>query len=230
MSENYFNLRGDSFGGFELPAHIFEILPKDKNAAILDVGCGLCKHLSKLKELGYENLLGIDVAGEAVSEGGKYGIEVIKIDDIIKFSSECKKKFDFIIMAHVIEHIEKQKIIPTLKSIASLLNPNGSFYSVVPNAQSNTGCYWAYEDFTHHTLFTAGSILYVLKAAGFERIRFLDISSLSGLKNIKKIMRKILLRIYVLNFTFWNRVTDSHFHNPSPKIFSFEIKVLAQKV
>lgn len=43
---------------------------------------------------------------------------------------------------------------------------------MMPNAQSNTDCYWAYEDFTHYTLFIAGSLLYVLREAGFTNIEF----------------------------------------------------------
>ena len=38
--------------------------------------------------------------------------------------------------------------------------------------QLNTDCYWAYEDFTHYTLFIAGSLLYVLREAGFTNIEF----------------------------------------------------------
>ncbi|MGC9101323.1 MAG: hypothetical protein ACP5HC_08750 [Caldisericum sp.] len=41
---------------------------------------------------------------------------------------------------------------------------------MVRNVQSNTGAYWAYEDFSHFTLFTSGSIYYVLKMAGFDEI------------------------------------------------------------
>lgn len=45
---------------------------------------------------------------------------------------------------------------------------------MVPNAQSYTGAYWRYEDFTHNIMFTAGSSTYVLRSAGFENIEFLD--------------------------------------------------------
>ncbi len=56
----------------------------------------------------------------------------------------------------------------------------------MPNAQSHTGCYWAYEDFTHNTLFTAGSLLYVLKMAGFAHIEIIDKDALVGVKGGKK--------------------------------------------
>ena len=99
---------------------------------------------------------------------------------------------------------------------------------MVPNAQSNTNCYWAYEDFTHTTLFTSGSIFYVLKMAGFKEIRFVDTDCTAGLPYHKKILRKLLMKIFYFRVEFWNRVTSSSFHKPSPKIYSYEIKVLAK--
>ncbi len=97
----------------------------------------------------------------------------------------------------------------------------------VPNAQANTGAYWAYEDWTHTTIFTTGSLYYVLKAAGFNNIEFLDIDCSMGSPLIKKIIRKALLKLYKLNLSFWNKVTCSSFHKTSPQVFSYEIKAKA---
>jgi hypothetical protein len=99
----------------------------------------------------------------------------------------------------------------------------------VPNAQSNTGAYWAYEDFTHEYLFTSGSIYYVLTLAGFRQIEFIDIDCTEGLPIIKKLVRKILLKMYKAKVHFYNKITCSSFHKQSPEIYSFEIKVLAKK-
>lgn len=110
----------------------------------------------------------------------------------------------------------------------SILNKNGQIYISVPNAQSNTGCYWAYEDFTHETLYTSGSLFYVLKMAGFNQIEFLDIDGLENTKGIKKAIKKVLLEIYKQNIKFWNKITSSSFHQPSPQCFCYEIKVLAK--
>lgn len=78
-------------------------------------------------------------------------------------------------MSHVLEHLPKDMIIPVLQKIRdSLLNKDGELCIMVPNAMSNTNCYWAYEDFTHNTLFTPGSLLFVLREAGFSDITFLD--------------------------------------------------------
>ena len=138
-------------------------------------------------------------------------------------------KFDVIILTHIIEHIQKSKIITTLTFIKNeFLSENGKLLIAVPNAQSNTDCYWAYEDWTHTTLFTSGSIYYVLKAAGFDKIEFLDIDCTLGSSKIKSTVRKFFLMLYASNKKFWNKITHSAFHQQSPQIFSYEIKVKAK--
>lgn len=129
------------------------------------------------------------------------------------FYDKNADKFDYIIMSHVLEHIPKNEIINLLISIRKLLKYNGHLIVMVPNAQSNTGCYWAYEDFTHNLLFTSGSLYYVLRAAGFSNIDFLDIDCLSDSTGIKRYLKKWLLALYRFNYHFWNKVTSSSFHD-----------------
>lgn len=110
------------------------------------------------------------------------------------------------------------------------MKPGGGLIVMVPNAQSNTGCYWAYEDFTHHTMFTSGSLYYVLRSAGFSDVEFLDVDAIGEVSGFfKKLIKKALLNIYRANYVFWNRVTSSSIHKPSPMIFGYEIKALARR-
>jgi len=64
---------------------------------------------------------------------------------------------------------------------------------------------------------------------GFPTIEYVDIDCTKGLSTIKKLIRKALLKVCEIKIDFWNRVTSSSFHKPSPKIFSYEIKVMAIK-
>lgn len=229
----YFKLRNvdkDCYSNYTIPNYLLRYLPEDKNARILDIGCGFGHMLSALKKMGYVNGYGIDICNEAIDYCLNEQINVTKINDIIEFASSAVfDKFNFLIMSHVLEHIEKNMIIETLKCIkTNLLSPKGKILVMVPNAQSNTGCYWAYEDFTHTTIFTAGSLFYVLKASGFEKITLLDPYCLENLSYAKRIIKNILLKIYVINNNFWNKITSSSYHDQSPQIFSYDIKVLAE--
>ena len=233
QTNSYFknrNIAPEFYKDFTIPPYLLKVLHKDLNIKILDIGCGFGQMLSALHKLGYKSLVGIDISDEAVSFCVGKELKVIKIYDIIDYAtSSSAEKFDFIIMSHVLEHIEKDKIIKSLTAIReNLLGENGQMVVMVPNAQADTGCYWAYEDFTHTTLFTAGSLFYVLKAAGFETIILLDPDCTEDLSPLKKLVKKLLLKIYILRKSFWNRVTSSSYHKPSSRVFSYELKVLAK--
>lgn len=172
------------------------------------------------------NLIGIDINPNAISYVKSLGIESFLVEDIFSFKSQ--EKFDLIITTHVLEHLPKDKIISTLKYFReSLLKENGAIFVAVPNAQSFTGCYWAYEDFTHNTLFTAGSLIYVLKTAGFNNVSIIDKDALAGSKGMKRWIKTLFLKLYTLHIKFWCKMTNSAFHAPSPQVFSYEIKALA---
>jgi len=231
QEENYFDFRKveeEYYKNYRLPNYLAKILPSDFKVNILDIGCGFGPTIKSLKDMGYKSIKGIDINDEAIAQCKKLNLDVIKIDDIISFSKLCEKKYDFIIMSHVLEHIEKVKMIDTLRAIReNLLSDKGKFCVMVPNAQSNTGSYWRFEDFTHHYLFTAGSLQYVLRAAGFTQIDFIDPDGLDGVSSLKKPIVKILLKIYKFRKNFWNKITASSYHRPSPQIFTFELKALA---
>ena len=229
---NYFALRGVtdfSAENYVLPPFFLTSLPADKNINICDLGCGFGRLMTGLKNIGYKNVYGIDQETEAIDWCKKEGLsaDFISIKDFVL--KEVTNRFDLVIMSHVLEHVPKEDIISTLISIKeNILKPGGTIYIIVPNAQSTTGCYWAYEDFTHSTLFTAGSLLYVLKAAGFEEVTLVDPQCLAGLSKPRIYVRKFLLNIYRLKNTFWNKVTASSFHKPSPEVYSFELKMKAK--
>jgi cyclopropane fatty-acyl-phospholipid synthase-like methyltransferase len=213
-----------------LPFYITVLLPTEKTARILDIGCGLGDTLTALLKEGYVDVSGVDISIEAVDCCNSRGLKVAKvsgIEDVV--IEDGGRRFDFIIMSHVLEHIKKDNIIKNLHYIKeNLLSSEGGLYIQVPNAQSSTGCYWAYEDFTHHTLFTAGSLEFVLRSAGFTNIQFVNQDCTEGMGFLRGTLRRALLRLYVMKTDFWNWVTSSSFHRPSPRIYSYEIKAIAK--
>jgi len=163
---NYFEARRISpevYSEFSLPRYIITRLPEDKNSTILDFGCGYGQIVSAIHALGYNNVIGADIEQDAIDFLKKQGYKVENVSDLDLFVKKRANFFDMIIMSHVLEHLPKDYIIPFLEKIKLLLKKEGILFVMVPNAQSNTGAYWAYEDFTHHALFTSGSIYYVLK-------------------------------------------------------------------
>lgn len=229
--ETYFSLRGVSDFETEdttLPAYLVATLPVDKQIAICDLGCGYGRLLLGLRQAGFSNTHGVDLDEAGIAWGQAQGLTIThsSIADFVDQVSAVR--YDMVMMSHVLEHLPKDSIIPTLQKIkANLLKEGGSLFIMVPNAQSATGCYWAYEDFTHSTLFTTGSLGYVLRAAGFNTIEFIDPLCVAGLSKPRAWLRKVLLACYKGRQAFWNKVTGSSFHKASPQIYSFEIKVKA---
>lgn len=230
--DNYFELRKiapDNYSSYALPAYLSEQLGRNKSSKILDFGCGFGQTLEALRRMGHVSVEGIDIEPNAIEHCKKLGFTCYDGIGDVDFFDRKAGAYDYIIMSHVLEHLPKSEMVPQLKNIHALLKPDGKLIVAVPNAQSNTGAYWRYEDFTHHYLFTSGSIYYVLAAAGFKNITYLDVDCTTGLNLISKYIRRSFLYLYRLNYKFWNKITASAIHAPSPMIFSYEIKVLASK-
>jgi 2-polyprenyl-3-methyl-5-hydroxy-6-metoxy-1,4-benzoquinol methylase len=232
LYSNYFEHRGvdrSVYHSYSLPVSLKEQLPADKSTAILDIGCGYGQMLSALGKSGYKNLYGLELLQEAADYcNTELNLNVTCSSDISLFSRENERKFDLIIMSHVLEHIPKDQTIDTLKCVKRMLTENGKVIIMVPNGQAPVHSYWMWEDFTHYTLFTAGSISYVLKAAGFKEIEFLDPHDLMAKPIFIRVFKFLFQKLYRLNARFWNSVNSSGYHYTSPVIYTWELKVSAQ--
>lgn len=226
--DNYFKRRGVKFGNTgTVPKYLTNYLPSNKDSLILDIGCGSGELLFALKRRGYKNVCGIDLDESAVKWVKRNGVSCEKVD-VMQYQPQLK--YDFIIMSHVLEHIPKSQTIQVLAHIREeLLNEGGKLFVRVPNAQSYTGCYWAYEDFSHCTLFTAGSLSFVLQNAGFRKCTLLDQDGLSDVDGIEKICKRVLLFLYTKKLDFGNYITNSSFHKPSLRVYTYELKVISEK-
>jgi len=227
VNKDYYSLRSAevNFSSYRPQKYFINFLKKiNKDSRILDFGCGYGRDIKFLISLGFKNVFGLEIDDKARNESSKLTKIFTHLD-----LNELDEGFDLVIMSHVLEHIPKDEIIETLIQIRNAIKEDGSLILMVPNAQSNTGAYWAYEDFTHNTLFTSGSLKYVLLAAGFRNIEFIDPKCLDSLPIYKKILRGLFLSLYEFKLNFWNAITSSNFHKGSPRIFSYEIKAVAKK-
>ena len=229
-TKSYFanrNVDGNLYANYSLPRYLTPYFKEsDRDLNILDIGCGLGQMLNHLKKSGFTNLHGIDINDESINECKKNGLSVEKITDIRDYAKNSNTKFDRIVMSHVLEHIDKDIIIDTLIHIKKyLLKEGGTFLLMVPNAQSYTGSYWRYEDFTHTILFTAGSCIYVLKSAGFTSIEFIDADGTKHMNPLKRMIIKLLIGYHKTKEDIWNKILQTSFHKTSPRIYTFELKV-----
>lgn len=133
--------------------------------SILDVGCGKGILLHKMKESGFNNVLGID---PFIDESINYpnGLEIIK-----KNFNELEGKFDFIMFNHSFEHMENP--FEVMKQSNKLLNKNKFLLLRIPVADSYAFKHyrenWCSLDAPRHLfLHTKKSIELLAKESGFE--------------------------------------------------------------
>jgi 2-polyprenyl-3-methyl-5-hydroxy-6-metoxy-1,4-benzoquinol methylase len=147
-----------------------EWLPLDKNARILDIGCGWGALLLSLWRSGYRRLEGVDASPEQAAIGNRMvkGRVQIHCRDGREFLSERRGEYDLIIMISVIEHIPADEVVGFLEEVRQALVPGGRLVLFAPNMANITSTWIQFSDITHTTGFTEFSIQQVLDQAGFE--------------------------------------------------------------
>ena len=196
----------------------FRFLPKNKNADILDLGCGMGHFLYFLKKEGYRNYIGIDLSQECVEYclknklGNKRNILFINAQ---KYLQKTKKKFDLIVMNDVIEHIKKEQITPVLSLIRKRTNKKGKvIIKTLNSANPITGNSSRYMDFTHTVGFTQESLAQTLRMAGFKKVKICpqNIWVFNPLVNlIGKTLQGFFNSIFRLFYLLYGRKTTTIF-------------------
>ncbi len=168
------------------------LLPKNKDANILEIGPGFGEWLELLvKEQKYTNVQAIDVSQEVADFCNNIILgSTSVVDDTQIFLKQHPESFDAILMFHVLEHIPKQQIPGLLATLHEALKPNGKLLIEVPNMGNPfTGLNFRFADFTHEVGFTEMSLQYILQGAHFQEI------SIFGPRILKDHYKRILQTI-----------------------------------
>lgn len=143
------------------------LLPKEKDASILEIGCGMGNLLLALKELGFKKTIGIDIDKSQAKSCQSLGLNV-ESTDAISFLNNASEKYDRIFLLDVLEHMPKPDQVVLLRSIYKALKPDGLLALSVPNALSPLGMFFENIDWTHYCSFSPTSLGFVLKNAKFH--------------------------------------------------------------
>lgn len=151
-------------------------LPNETDALIVDIGCAWGTLLLELRQLGYKNLVGIELDEELATEANarfRNSGEPIRIvcSDAIEFFESTDIVADRVTMFHVLEHFPAKEGARLLAAIRARLHPDrGQIVIEVPNMSSIMGTNMQCSDLTHATAFTEFSLRQLLDTAGFERV------------------------------------------------------------
>lgn len=148
------------------------LLPTDRNAEVLDIGCGMGEFLFFLKGCGYMRTEGVDISAHLVEYCKRLvGCEVSQISDLEEFLGTRPRRYDLIYLGDVIEHFPKSSLFSTLDAILDALRPGGFLLLRTNNAAGIAGMYSRYISLTHELCFNERSLRKVLEAAGFKKVK-----------------------------------------------------------
>ena len=204
------------------------VLPKNKDIKILDVGFGGGQFTSACIHLGYQNIHCADfgavhkllkVRKEFPQIKGSYDIESTVGD----FLADSNEKFDFIHLAHVIEHIPKHSLLYLVDSIYKSLHRDGIFFVRTPNMLGPISNYSLFCTLGHEYGFSEHNLSSLLTMCGFEDIELLHFPPYD--QTLKQKSANILRKL----FTFKDVLNHRLFNGDYPKEFGIELVLSGTK-
>jgi cyclopropane fatty-acyl-phospholipid synthase-like methyltransferase len=191
---------------FEAIARIYaawyqKSLPANKNAKILDIGCGMGHFLYFLEKEGYTNYWGIDLSPSQVQFVRENITARVTVADAFDYLN-TNGAFDVIAANDVLEHISKHRTLDFLTLTYNSLDSSGLLFLKTPNMSNPFSLKSRYQDFTHEAGYTQDSLRYILSASGFQEIQLLGASYVvqSFKSRIGKLTERILHKLIAQMF------------------------------
>jgi len=153
-------------------AHFNRFLPHDRQARILDVGCGNGSLVWWLQRKGFANAEGIDLSPEQIDIAKALGVANVQRADAITHLARNTRSYSTIVARDLLEHLKKEEILDLLDLCREALMPGGTLVVQVPNASTPLASHYRYADFTHEVSFTMSSLRQVFLATGFSDPKF----------------------------------------------------------
>lgn len=150
--------------------HWSRLLPSDRQAAMLDVGCGSGGMVWWLQRRGYAQAAGIDISAEQIAVARALGVTRVEQADLREHLRRHLAAYDRLFLRDVLEHFERPEIVEILDLCRAALRPGGAVLVQVPNAEPPLGGRIRYGDITHELAFTESSLRQLMRTVGFMRV------------------------------------------------------------
>jgi SAM-dependent methyltransferase len=201
-----------------------KFLPSEKHLPILDVGCGYGGFLAFLQSKGYTDLTGVDSSPQQVEIAHKLGLANVSVDDVFNALTKHQNYYSCISAFNVLEHLDKEKVLPFLKLAKSALRNDGCLLLEIPNANGLFGGRTRYWDFTHELSFTPTCIVQIMKVVGFTKVEFQERKPV--LHGIKSQVRLVLWTLIHQVLSLYLMIEQG---NAGYKIFTQDMHVIVKK-
>jgi SAM-dependent methyltransferase len=188
-------------------------LPADRNARILDFGCGDGVLLSVAEKLGYRNLFGVDLSQALLDRAARITSAKLQAGDGLDYlNSATDGAFDAIAAFDVFEHLTRPQLLETCRAIMRTLSPGGRLLVRVPNGGSPYVGEFIWGDITHERPYTKASLAMVLAPLGFEDIEAMEVAPVPhGLKStVRAILWQFVRALTVARLTIESGIIEQH--------------------
>lgn len=174
---------------------IRDFFPKDKSAAILDLGCGNGTLVYFASLAGYSNIQGVDVSAQQVDLANKLGILNVRQGDFIEtLKTIPPESLDALVAFDVIEHFTKDELIDLVDAVNSTLKPGGRWIIHAPSANSPFFGSIRYGDYTHEQAFTPASLQQLMKSSNYSKVEFAECTPL--VHGLRSLLRAIVWKLF----------------------------------
>ena len=203
-------------------------LPSNKEAKILDFGCGSGITLRYLQNRGYNNLNGVDIKSyETWGEMSDKGINLTMFGDITTYLETIKSCYDFIILKDVLYYFTEDTVVQNTTLLKEALNVGGKMLFDIINGSVITGSFTMNKDLDIRIVLTEHSLVTIIERSGL-RVDSLyeDRIVISGLRSGLYFWANLLHKLNLKVIYFSERGVDSQ----NPKILSKKIIAIASVI
>jgi len=153
--------------------HFSALLPRDRGASIVEVGCGQGENLQGLRKLGYSDFCGIDISEAQLTQArSEFGlVDRVAQADAVNWLAERPATFDCILAIDLLEHLELAELLELGRACRSALQPSGQLLVQVPNGVSPMNPIRD-ADITHVRAFTVQSLEQFFRLSGLKPVAF----------------------------------------------------------
>lgn len=177
---------------------ISKYFPTDRDAEILDLGCGHGAFLYFLRKTGYTRISGVDTSAEQISKAHGFGIT----SAVCRPASEhiaglANESIDRVLLFDILEHLERQELFDLLDEVYRVLRAGGVCLIHVPNGEGIFGMRIRFGDLTHVQAFTQNSARQLLTTVGFSQVQCFEEKPV--VHGVVSLIRRVLWFLGTLN-------------------------------
>jgi 2-polyprenyl-3-methyl-5-hydroxy-6-metoxy-1,4-benzoquinol methylase len=153
-------------------AELGSVLPEDRSARIVEIGCGFGHLLRFLAGHGYRDLTGVDLDPElaAATRDRLRARAEVHCRDATTFLAAHPGEFDLVLAYDILEHFDLDGALQLARTARAALRPGGRAVFRTPNMANVLGAYSRWLDLTHRIGFTEQSAAQLLRAAGYSDV------------------------------------------------------------